>query len=345
MVIEKNVYLAPFTTFGIGGVANYFCRVKNTEELKEAILFSKERNLRFFVLGGGSNILVSDHGFDGLVIKIDFKGRSFENLNNKKVRMLVASGEVWDQVVEDAVSKGLYGIENLSNIPGSVGATPIQNIGAYGMEISQSIAWVEVFDTQTMEVKNIYNEDCQFSYRNSIFKTNIGKKYIVLKVVYDLKKEGLLKMEYRGISDYFKENFVSDINLSTIRKAIIYIRKTKLPNINLFGNAGSFFKNPIISKEKSKQLRFLFPDIPLYPYNTSYNKTSAAWLLDKVGNYNGLFRKNVGVYEKQPIVLISNKDGKANDIVELAEEIILDLKNKTGIILELEINKIGKFKI
>jgi len=343
MNIKKDVLLSPMTTFRVGGKADYFCEVKNIKELDQALLFAREKNLPFFVLGGGSNILVSDDGFPGLVIKMNLIGRSFDNLDNKKVRLEAWAGETWDDVVQEVVDRELYGIENLSAIPGTVGATPIQNIGAYGEEVKNTIAWVLVFDTEKNKLIKLNNEECQFGYRHSLFKTKEGKNLIVLKVAYDLLKYGSFKIDYAGVKEYLVSNDVHNLDIKMVREAIVNIRKNKLPNLEMLGTAGSFFKNPIIPKDKSRRLRFLFPDMPLYYFNSEYDKTSAAWLLDKVGKWNGVFKEDVGVYEKQPVVIVNRGKAKARDIFMLAREIVLDIEDKTGILLEFEVNTVGEF--
>jgi len=343
MQIRENVLLAPFTTFKAGGEARYFDEVTNTDDLEKAVLFARERNAPIFILGGGSNILVSDNGFYGLAIKISLRGIRREN-ENDLARVIVSAGEAWDDFVEYAVSNGLHGLENLSGIPGSVGAAPIQNIGAYGVEAGDLIENVSALDSETGAVKNFSGEECDFSYRGSFFKTGAGKKFVILSVTFLLKLKAPLSLGYRGISDYFKDRGIreKDASIKDTRAAVLAIRQSKLPPLEKFGTAGSFFKNPVVSLEKLNDLLRVFPDTPYFTEENGVVKIPAAYLIEKSG-FKGTRRGDAGVYDKHALVLVNLGGAKSADIYALAGEIRCGVFEKTGILLESEVNLVGEF--
>ncbi|MDQ3014262.1 MAG: UDP-N-acetylmuramate dehydrogenase [bacterium] len=353
-MIQENISLKDLTTFHIGGPARYFVVVTSTEELKEAVAFAKEKLLQIFILGGGSNILVSDQGFPGLVIKIEIQGIETREVDGNKVEVIAGAGEDWDQFVGKMVEHGLYGIENLSLIPGSVGAAPVQNIGAYGVEAKDSISWVEVLNIETGEVEKLSNAQCAFAYRDSIFKTPEGKKYIITRVAFSLSREGKLSTEYKDVAEYIKNNNVVEINLQKIRDIVIAIRTAKLPDVRHVGTAGSFFKNPIIAEIQFNELKKQYPDLPGFTTasHPSFSKEGqgdgvsikipAAWLLDKLCGFKGYRVGNVGVYKTQALVLVNFNGATANEIFSLSEKMIACVKEKTNIILEREVHIIGE---
>lgn len=326
-----------FNTFKIGGTAKYFCVVKNLEELKEVIFFAKEKELPFFVLGGGSNTLFSDESFDGLVIKMETIGRGLEENSNGEIRLSVAAGENWDEMVNLAAENNFYGIENLSGIPGTVGGAAVQNIGAYGAEARDSIIEVEVLDISDMKTKKLTAKECLFSYRDSIFKKQEGKNYIVSRVLFRLKKDGELNTGYKDISEYFKNKRGSQIVLKELRSAVLEIRSKKFPDLNKFGTAGSFFKNPTVNRNFYEQLREKYPKIPAYPVGGENFRIPLAWILDNVCGLKGFRKGAVGLYENQPLVLTNFGGASANDVKNLASEIARTVKEKTGIEIEKEV--------
>ena len=320
----------------VGGNARFFTSAQNVEDLSIAILFARERNLPIFVLGGGSNTLVSAAGFHGLVIKMEFKGITYENS-----RITVGAGEVWDEVVEDVVSHNLWGIENLSLIPGSVGGAAVQNIGAYGVEARETIFSVEAFDTEIMQIKTFLREECEFGYRESIFKKN--KNLIVTRVAFDLATNGTPRTDYEDVKKYFAERGIISPILREIREAIIAIRTGKMPALGI-GTAGSFFKNPVVSATRYEELKKQFPEIKAYPQGAKGNsqgdnkvKLSAAWLLDHVGKWRGVRRGDAGVHEKQSLILVNYGGSTPEEILSLADEMKRDIKEKTGVVLLEEV--------
>lgn len=327
--IEEQVSLAQFTTMRVGGDARFFVRVASTEELREAISFSRSRNLPFFVLGGGSNTLVSGAGFLGLVIKIEVKGIVFENNH-----VTAGAGEVWDDVVRDVVAHNLWGIENLSLIPGTVGGAAVQNIGAYGVEARETIFSVDAFDIEKMKIKTFLRDECAFGYRESIFKKN--KNLIVVSVALDLSTEKTPHIDYEDVKKYFNDDKITTPSLREIREAIVSIRTKKMPSSPI-GTAGSFFKNPVVSDTQYESLKKQFPDVKAYLQGDNTVKLSAAWLIDHVGHWRGFRKGDAGVHEKQALILVNYGTATADEMLSLAREIKKNTKEKTGVTLEEEV--------
>ncbi len=362
MKIQQHIPLNTHTTFRIGGRANYFVEITTIQELKEAVDFAHKNNLTIFVLGGGSNVLISDKGFPGLVIKIELKGievKEEERKNNKeeKTEVISAAGEVWDDFVKYTVEKGLFGLENLSLIPGSVGAAPVQNIGAYGSEVKETISWVEAFDTETQKIKTFSNQECEFKYRDSVFKKPEYKKYIITRVAFSLNTAGKLNTEYRDVKNYIVEHAipVSELSLQKVRDIVVDIRTKKLPDVKEVGTAGSFFKNPIIPKSHYEELQKQYPNIPGYPAEVTPSrferesrplgpegvKVPAAWMLDNLCGFKGFRDGEVGVYKNQALVLVNFGSATFEQVNSLADKMIECVKEKTNIVLEKEVQIIS----
>ena len=329
MIITENQSLKEYTTFKIGGPARFFCVVANEDELIEAIGFSKKNKIPFFILGGGSNILVSDAGFPGIVIKMEMMGVTFEE-DGDVVKVVAGAGENWDKLVAQTVEMKLYGIENLTLIPGTVGAAPVQNIGAYGSEIKDSLESVYVLDVKNDEYKTLSNNDCKFSYRYSIFKED-PKRYIVLSVTLRLKKEAKLNFEYKDLKEYLSFKKIKEPKLKHIRDALIDIRTRKFPDLRTHGTAGSFFKNIVTSPSKAKELVEKFPGMVVHPVNEKKVKIPLAWILDHVCGFRGVKKGNVGTYQNQALVLVNYGNATAQEITELAQKMVDVVYEKTGI--------------
>ncbi len=340
MTIEQNKSLKEFTTFRIGGNAQFFCSVKNENELAEALTFSKEKKLPFFILGGGSNILISDKSFAGLVIKMEMKGTEFIPDENGNMRVTVAAGENWDDIVGKCVKKGFYGLETLSLIPGTVGAAPVQNIGAYGAEVKDTIDVVRAFDVTAGKFVTVSNVDCHFEYRDSIFKKNPGK-WIITSVTFILKTAAQPVTEYKDVKDYFSKKGIEKPTLEEVREAVIFIRTNKLPDVTKIGTAGSFFKNPFVSHAKAHELKALYPDMPLFPVDDKQVKVPLGWILDHICDYKGISKGNVGTYKNQALVLVNNGNATAEEIKSFAQELIDVVKEKTGVDVEPEVQYVG----
>ncbi len=337
MKFTEHVSLAPYNTFKIGGEARVFVEVTTAKELSEAISYAREQNLEVLILGGGSNILISDAGFDGLVIRIQIKGIHIDEVTDDEVMVTSGAGENWDDLVSLCVSRGLYGLENLSAIPGTVGAAPVQNIGAYGVEIKDTLHSVQAFNTEIGQMVTFSNSECLFAYRDSIFKRSEGKKYVVTSVTFKLTKKGTLALSYKDIDVYFKAHLDIVPTLSVVRTAVIAIRAAKLPNLAEYGTAGSFFKNPIVPREQFQHLQKKYPLVPSYVVSDELVKIPLGWILDNVCNFKGLRRGSVGVYKNQALVLVNFGGGTATEIKALAQEIIDKVRELTGIVVEPEV--------
>lgn len=335
MNIKSNIPLKNLTTFKVGGNALYFVSVNTVSELQDAITFSKDKSLPFFVIGDGSNTLVPDMGFSGLVIKNEIRGIKTKEENGKFI-IEAGAGENWDSLVEYTVSKKLYGLENLSYIPGSVGGAPVQNIGAYGAEVKDTIMNVEVFDTKKMKLNLISNNECKFSYRDSIFKTEKGKHLVITRVIFELDKKGRVNIGYKDLKEYFKDRYSSEITPKEVRDVVISIRKNKLPDWRVVSTAGSFFKNPFVSVAHFEKLKKKFPGIPGFSEGKKI-KIPLAWILDKICDVKGLQMGNVGLYEKQPLAVVNLGGATFKEIEKFTNQISARLKEKTGITVEWEV--------
>jgi len=333
ILIEENASLAPMTTMKVGGHARFFVRVKNIEEIKEAVSWAYQKKVQFFILGGGANTLVGEKGFSGLVIKIECKGISYKK-SGESTSVVIGAGEIWDDIVRDAVKRGLWGIENLSLVPGTAGGAVVQNIGAYGATLGDVVKEVEAFDTKTMNTKVFLRDECASGYRESVFKKN--HYLIVTRVTLILRQNGKPLSNYEDVKKYFLEKRITKPSLSDMREAIIAIRTAKMPAPPL-GTAGSFFKNPIVSKGEFLRLQKEFPEIKTYPAGENQVKISAAWLLDKVGGFRGFRDGDAGTYEKQALILVNHGTATAGDMISLAEKIKKSIKEKTGVTLEEEV--------
>jgi UDP-N-acetylmuramate dehydrogenase len=338
MNIDEKISLKELTTMKTGGDARYFCVVRSKDDVRKAVKFAKDKNLDFFVLGGGSNLVISDSGFDGLVIKNSIKGIKFEDLNNDFVKVTSGAGENWDNFVFETVEDGLWGLENLSGIPGTVGASPVQNIGAYGSDVSSTIFSVEIFDPISMDFRVLSKEQCRFGYRDSIFKKGDSRKFIVINVSFKLSRKSVPNIDYKDLKEYFAGKTP---NLREVRDAVLKIRSGKFPPLHKYGTAGSFFKNPIIGLSQLDTLKSKFPDVPSFSQGKNLFKVPLAWILDKVCGFKGLKTERVGLYEKQPLVLVNLGEATAHEIAVFAEKIKEEVKKHTGIEIEREVEYVG----
>jgi len=344
MKILENVSLKELTTFKVGGRACYFCEAKNLTEVAKAVDFAKKNKLPVFILGGGSNILFSSKGFFGLVLKIDILGIEFRELGRNRVEVKVGAGESWDYLVSLLTEKGLSGLENLSLIPGTVGAAPVQNIGAYGIEVASVISFVEIFDRKTAETKILNKKACRFNYRQSIFQTPVGKNFIIIRVGFLLnksKKKKPFKTDYPDVQEWLKREKLSMPTIADIRQGIVEIRTKKLPNLAEVGTAGSFFKNPIISNVQFKKFKVMFPDLPGVVMGKNKVKIFLAWVLDKMCGLKGFSIGKVGLHKNQPLAIVNYGGATAEEIKLFAEKIAAVVKEKTGLVIEREVEYVG----
>lgn len=332
----ENISLKPFNTFGIDVKTKFLVRVSSVEELKSIYQDARFTQERKMIIGGGSNILFQ-FDFNGLIIKNEMKGIEILREDEESVEVKVGAGEIWHEFVMHCIKHGWAGIENLSLIPGCVGAAPMQNIGAYGVEVKDLITEVQTLRISDLSIQSFSNEKCQFGYRESIFKNHEKDKHAILSVVFKLNKKPNFKISYGAIEEELKKDPETPISIRKISDAVIRIRQSKLPDPKLIGNAGSFFKNPEIPKEKAEQLKSAFPNLVFYPVNEKTVKLAAGWLIEQAG-WKGYTEGDFGVHKKQALVLVNYGHAKGNEIVELSEKIIQDVKSKYGIVLEREVN-------
>lgn len=336
MIVQKDVQLKPFNTFGIEATAKYFIEVSSINQLQEILQSPDYQSTERLILGGGSNMLLTKD-FDGLVIKIAIKGFEVVNENEDNIWINAGAGLVWHDLVMQCVNQNYAGMENLSLIPGTVGAAPMQNIGAYGIEIKEVFEELQALEIATGEIKTFDKAMCNFGYRESIFKHEAKGKYIILNVTFKLNKRPTFHIEYGAIKDTLAEMNISEMSIKSISDAVIHIRQSKLPNPAEIGNAGSFFKNPEIPNTQFEALKAQFPTIPAYPVSETTTKVPAGWLIEQAG-WKGQRFGNVGVHAKQALVLVNYGGGKGEEIKELSQKIQASVKEKFGIQLSAEVN-------
>lgn len=332
--IRKNHPLRELNTFHIDAGARYFCECRTFKDLRKLITYPEFMNGPRLILGDGSNILFSDD-FKGLVIRPHILGREIIGEDRSTVKIQVGAGENWDEFVAWTSTWNFGGIENLSLIPGSVGSSPIQNIGAYGVEAEQAIERVFAIDVLTGQKLTFENEACKFRYRDSIFKGSWKHKCIVTAVVFRLAKKPVLNTGYQQVSDMMAGK--DKQNVETMRQVIIEIRESKLPDPDKLGNAGSFFKNPVVQEAEYESLLLKYNDIPSYPAAKGARKIPAAWLIEQCG-WKGKRLGDAGTFEKQPLVLVNHGNATGRQILDLAKIIEEDVAVKYGIRLEKEVN-------
>jgi UDP-N-acetylmuramate dehydrogenase len=333
--IHENVALAPLTTLGIGGPARYFIDAPDETTILEATWLARDRNLPIFVLGGGSNLLVADSGFPGLVIKVGIRGIEWEDDRDKTI-VSAGAGEDWDRLVGLCVERELSGIECLSGIPGSVGGTPVQNVGAYGQEVSEVLQSVRAYDRVTDFVVELPRDACGFAYRTSVFNTTTRDRYIVLQVTYALTKNGPPSIRYADVQREF-ENTNGAPTLAEVRAAVRRIRARKAMLLAEGDadcrSAGSFFKNPIVSEQQFAELQSRTGDAPRYPASPGKVKTAAAWLIERVGFSRGYSAGPVGLSTKHTLAVVNKGGAGAADVLQLAREIRGRVYDRFGISL------------
>lgn len=334
--IQKNIPLKTYTSLGVGGNAQFFATVTSEEELREAVVWAKENGVPALILGGGSNVLISDEGVKGLVIRVALLGKRCA-IENNVVQLSAQAGEQLDEVVAYSVEQGWWGIENLSGIPGTVGAVPVQNVGAYGVEVKDVIESVRVFNIETEAFETLSNAQCAFAYRDSIFKAAKIKKYIITEVTFVLFVNANPQITYRDLKNYFNDVIPT---IAQIREAVVSIRSRKFPNWREIGTAGSFFKNPTISSAQYAELLTTYPELPGFPVSETEIKISLGWILDKALHLKGYSLGPVATYENQALVLVVKKEATALEVESFANSIIEKIKNEIGIDVEWEVSKL-----
>ena len=344
--MKNNVDLRPFNSFGFHAVAKHFVEVNEIQKLESLIRSDVFKHEKYLILSGGNNVLFLDDFFDGVVVHINTKG--IETLEEQENNVIVRAqaGEDWPEFVRFCVEKGWHGVENLAHIPGKVGAAPVQNIGAYGMELKDSFLCCEAMDLTTGETIVFTKEQCRFGYRESVFKHELKGRYVITSVVFLLKKNAPLHLEYGNIKSYLEQNGIGQPTLQQLHDAICAIRDAKLPDVKQIGSAGSFFKNPVIERAQFEALQKDYPTMPHYDEPNGKVKVPAGWLIEHSGpstgsgnaSWKGWRNEHVGVYDKQALVLVHYGGGKGQDIVELAQRIQDSVEAKFGIRICPEVN-------
>jgi len=340
MEIREHVALKPFTTLNVGGPARFFADVHTVDDLHEVAERARREREELLIIGGGSNVLIADEGFSGYVVRVMIGGVEFNDLENGNVELIAGAGENWDAIVELAVHNKLWGIENLTDIPGSVGAAPVQNIGAYGVEFKDVAQWVEVCDTHTGTTRKLMPMQCRFGYRDSIFKHRAGRHFVVTRVCMLLSRNGKPHVSYKDISAAVYMLPVPP-TLDDMRRLVRAIRAQKFPHSKQYGTAGSFFKNPVISRVRYALLKMSYPDMPHFSIDWWRVKVPAAWILDTVCGLKGASVGNVGLFKNQPLVLVTKRGACARDVKKLADTVQRTVYIKTKIWLEPEVRFIG----
>jgi UDP-N-acetylmuramate dehydrogenase len=336
MNVLENYPLKKLNTFGINVKSKYLVEVNSTEEILEIIQSGKFKNLKKLVLGGGSNVLFTKD-YNGLIILNKIKGKKVTYQDADSVKLLVGAGENWHELVMYTVEKGWGGIENLSLIPGNTGTAPMQNIGAYGVEIKDTFVELEALEISTGKIEKFNKEKCKFAYRESIFKNEKKNQYIILNITLELNKNPKLSVNYGEIKNDLKNKNIHFPTIKDVSEAITSIRKRKLPDPKKIGNSGSFFKNPVVNFNKLKKLKEKYPNIVNYPINKNEFKIAAGWMIEKAG-WKGKTINNYGVHKNQSLVLVNYGDAKGIEIYNLSKKIIVDIEEKFGISLVREVN-------
>ena len=333
-----NCSLLPYNTFGMDVKASRFVEYASVEELRGLWNAEREAVARALHIGGGSNLLFASD-YEGLILHSDIKGYTVVKETEEEVEVRVGAGEVWDDFVAYTVANGWYGAENLSLIPGEVGASAVQNIGAYGVEAKDLIVSVDTFGLETGEERRFMQEECRYAYRESVFKQELKGKYAVTFVTYRLKKHPVFHLEYGNIRAELEKQGCQ-VDLENVRRIIIAIRQAKLPDPKVLGNAGSFFMNPVVPKMQLEALLAQYPDMPHYPVDDAHVKIPAGWMIDRCG-WKGKRVGHAGVHEKQALVLVNCGGATGKEVMHLAEEIVASVRERFGVTIRPEVNYIG----
>jgi UDP-N-acetylmuramate dehydrogenase len=337
MQIRENISLQPYNSFGIYAMAKYLATFKTVAELEE-ILGNPKFKIQNpkFILGGGSNILLTQD-FDGLVLKNEIGGIEVVNEDAEHIYVKAGAGENWHNLVMYCVENGFAGMENLSLIPGNVGASPMQNIGAYGVEVKDIFHEAEAYHLKDKHTRKFTVNDCEFGYRESVFKHKYKGEFVIISVTYRLHKKHVFNTSYGAIQQELEKMGVTELSIKAISRAVINIRSSKMPDPRVIGNAGSFFKNPQVDKKLFEQLQSQHPNIPHFPFDSMHVKVPAGWLIEQCG-WKGYRKGDAGCYSKQALVLVNYGNASGSEIYNLSEEILQSVKNKFGIELEREVN-------
>ena len=335
MDVMTNISLKQYTTMKLGGEARYMATADSPGDVVSLYRNARKENLPIFVLGGGSNVITHDEVFEGIVLLNKIKGFEVISETDETTDVKIGAGEVWDEVVEKAIGLGLQGIEAMSGIPGTAGAAPVQNVGAYGQEIADTLISLEAYDSKTDTIVTISADECDFSYRNSIFRDKEKGRYCILSITLRLNKSEPKPPYYASLQKYIDENDIREVNLSVIRVAVLNIRSEKLPDPAELPSAGSFFKNALVEKWKLEELQKEYSDIPNYAMSDGRYKIPTGWLIDKAG-LRGYRSHGMRVYEKNALVLVNDSAMGYDDLAAIREEIVQIVFDKFGIKIEQE---------
>lgn len=337
MNIQQNVPLSQHSTMRLGGTAAHLTEIHSREEITQAVSWARERGLKLMMIGDGSNIIWQDKGFDGLILVSKIKGFDQQIGDDGEAYLKIGGGENWDSVVERAVKAGLSGIESLSLIPGTAGATPVQNVGAYGQDISQTLVNLEAYDLQQNRFVSIDAEECEFGYRTSRFKKSDRGRFLITSITLHLHHDNPKPPFYRALQSYLDENQITNPSIQQVRDAVIAIRQSKLPDPAKVANNGSFFANPIISQQQFSGLQAEYPEIPNWPTADGQVKIPAAWLVEQAGFKNFQDPETgMATWPKQPLVLVNQSAKSTGDLLQFKQKITGAIKQKFNIALEQE---------
>lgn len=341
VAMQEHVSLADYCTMKLGGEARYLCAVVTKEELAEAVQWGSDQGLKILMLGGGSNVVFGEAGFDGLVIVDHIEGFEVVEENDESKTIKIGAGEHWDTIVERSVDIGLSGIEALSLIPGSTGGTPVQNVGAYGQEISQTLVSVEAYDALEQSFVTLSKDDLDLSYRSSNLKVPVEqRRYFIHSVTLKLSKTMTLKRPlYEALETYFAINDIQELTPKSVRAAVIAVRSSKLPDPEVIPNSGSFFANPVVDEEVYETIKATHPNVKAYPVHGQY-KLAAGWLIENAGLKN-YAAHGLKTYDKQALVIVNESADHASDLMQFRDEIIAKVQEAFGVTLQQEPELIG----
>jgi UDP-N-acetylmuramate dehydrogenase len=334
MDILEQVNLREYNTFGVAASARYFTVLNSVDDLYDALAFAKVKQVPFLIMGQGSNVLFQDD-FPGLVLVSRILGHTLEKEDEESYLVTACSGEIWHDFVQWCLAQGYYGLENLSLIPGTVGAAPIQNIGAYGVELKDVVFSLEAIDTLTGDTRTFTQADCEFGYRNSIFKQSMKGRYVIHKVTFRLGKSPRVNLSYAALARALEGHATASITPALVSQTVCDIRRSKLPDPDKLGNAGSFFRNPEVTHLVFDQLSARFPDIVGYPAGNMV-KLAAAWLIEQTG-WKGYREGDAGVHQNHALVLVNYGKATGRELVKLSEKIQRSVKQRFGVELEPEV--------
>lgn len=335
MEIHRNIPLKNFTTMKIGGNARFMTEVRTAEEIQMVYKNAKSQKLPIFILGGGSNVIVKDEGFNGIVIRMRIPGFEVvsDDINNTTIK--IGAGEIWDSVVKRTIDMGLSGIETMSDIPGTAGATPIQNVGAFGQEIADTLQSLEAYDSETDTFVNLQRDDCGFAYRESIFRGKSMGRYVIVSITIKLSKNQPAPPFYDSLQKYLDEHGIKIFTVETIRNAVIEIRKDRLPDPKVLPNCGSFFKNATAEKWQIDDLSNYYLNIPVFELGNGLYKIPTGWLIEQAGLKGSLIH-GIKIYEKNALVLINESAKSYSDLAAARDEIIGKIRDKFRIQIQQE---------